>query len=482
MKNFIVSLVVILSAIFSLSSCLGDSTEYTYYDDCAITGFSLGTLNRYYHKTKSDGTDSVYKRTLSCSSYTFYIDQEKREIWNKDSLPYGIDASKVICTISTKNNSVAYIKSMSSDSLKTYSSSDSIDFSTPRQVFVYNTNSNGYNVYTVRVNVHQEKGDTCTWSMVASSNAAIGKLKAMKAVANNGKVYVFGNDGTESKLYTTDENDGVNWFEITTAPALDVDAYKNVLVKDGSFYVLSNGQILKSSDAINWTAIANSDIRQLVAASSFRLYALSANGTLVSSSDEGASWTEEELDDATTLLPYNNISFVTSPLSTNANADKVLLYGSRDENEYASDSTAVVWTKVDEYADGSRNHKWNYIEYTRENNHKAPRLTNMQLVNYDNEIIAIGGKPIGACKKSAFNCIYRSGDGGITWRNDSVMYMPDGVNSDTEVFGFVVDSSNSVWIICGGTGRTFKGRINRLAWKKEQEYFTEAKKRNLYIE
>lgn len=477
MKNFIISLIVILSAVFSLSSCLGEGTEYTYYDDAAITGFSLGTLNCYYHAKKADGTDSIYKRTLNCSKYSFSIDQQKREIWNNDSLPMEIDASKVVCTISAKNGGVTYIKHVNSDTLDVFNSKDSIDFSQPRDFYVYNTNGTGYNKYTIRVNVHKENGDSCIWTKVADANATIAGLKAMKAIAFKGDVYVFGHDGANFKLYSTPENDGVNWSEVPASSALSADTYKNVVLRDGVLYVLSNGQILKSTDAMNWTAVANTDIRQLVAASSFRLYALSATGTMVSSVDEGETWVEEELDDTPALLPYDNVSFVVSPLSTNAGAERILLYGSRDANEYAADVNATVWTKIDENTNGSRNHKWNYIEYTSENRFPAPRLTNMQIVNYDKEIIAIGGKGIGACKKNGLDAIYRSGDGGLTWRNDSVMSMPEDVNSDKEVFGFTVDSDNSVWIICGGTGRIFKGRINRLAWKKEQDYFTEAKKR-----
>lgn len=76
MRKYLLSIALFIFTISTLSSCLGENDSYTYYNDAAITNFSLGTLNRYFHKTRVDGTDSVYKRTLNCSGYTFYIDHE----------------------------------------------------------------------------------------------------------------------------------------------------------------------------------------------------------------------------------------------------------------------------------------------------------------------------------------------------------------------------------------------------------------------
>ena len=65
-------------AMFAFSSCLNsDEDEITYYDDTAVTAFSLSAANRYIHTTASDGvTDSVYKTSLTVSGYAFSIDQQ----------------------------------------------------------------------------------------------------------------------------------------------------------------------------------------------------------------------------------------------------------------------------------------------------------------------------------------------------------------------------------------------------------------------
>jgi hypothetical protein len=36
-----------------------------------------------------------------------------------------------------------------------------------------------------------------------------------------------------------------------------------------------------------------------------------------------------------------------------------------------------------------------------------------------------------------------------------------------------VDSDNFIWIVNAKSGSTWRGRINRLGWKKEQTDFTE---------
>ena len=53
------------------------------------------------------------------------------------------------------------------------------------------------------------------------------------------------------------------------------------------------------------------------------------------------------------------------------------------------------------------------------------------------------------------------------------MSLPADINSSETTFTMVADGVNSVWVICGGTGQVWKGRINRVAWKQEDKYFEE---------
>ncbi len=472
MRRFLLA-VLSIPLLAAMTSCLGD-TDYTYYDDAAITAFYLGTLNRYYTVTKESG-DSIYKRTLDCSGYTFNIDHLAGLIWNSDSLPIEVDASKVVCTVTSRNGGTIAIKSMTSDSLFYYSSTDSLDFTEPRDFYVYGTSGMTLRHYVVSVNVHQEVGDTCIWTPVSAGNSALAALEEMKGLSNGKSIYLFGSDGEQTRVYTTAVDDGASWEELPVEPLLEVGASKSTILKGDTFFTYSEGQVLRSDDAQYWEAVSQVELRQLLGASRANLYALSEDGKILISSDEGASWAEEELDDDSALLPTEDISFACRALETNANTDKLVLIGNRSVEAYPEDETAVVWSKVDEYSEGARSNKWNYVAFAADNyNNRAPRAYNWQIVNYDeNNIKAVCGDGKKGSDAVAFDRIYHSGDDGITWRNDSVMCIPEGLSSSHTSFAFVADNVDSVWLICGGTGQVWKGRINRVAWKKDPDYFIE---------
>ena len=117
MTRKLLAFAVMLSAVLTLTSCLGDSDdEVIYPSDAAITSFTLGSL-KCYTTTSSKGVDSTYTTILKGSDYHFMIDQVNRTIYNLDSLPYGTDIAHVLCTILSKSSSSIAIKSMKSDSL-----------------------------------------------------------------------------------------------------------------------------------------------------------------------------------------------------------------------------------------------------------------------------------------------------------------------------------------------------------------------------
>jgi hypothetical protein len=198
-----------------------DSNSSTVYDDMAITAFKLTTVNRYLHTTTKAGKDSVYKKALS-NPVNFIIDQTTYEIYNTDSLPYGCDVKHVLATISSKNNGQIMIKSVVGDTLKFFSSTDSIDFTKPRQVQVYTSDLQKYRTYTVKVNVRQYDNSEMIWELKSLEDLPIDgadiyyeewskKVKAagLREFIGEGTVeaYAYSNDGT--LMVSTD--DGLTW-------------------------------------------------------------------------------------------------------------------------------------------------------------------------------------------------------------------------------------------------------------------------------
>ena len=474
MKKIYSFICLSLSTMFLLTSCLNDSNDTsTYYGDTAITAFTLGTLNRYTHVKTSTGKDSTYKTTLTGSSYYFYIDQVNKTIYNPDSLPIWTDNSKVVCTITSKNGGLIYSKSLKSDSIFYHNSSDSVDFSQPRTFYVYATDGSGYRQYTIKVNVHQELSDTFVWHKI-STNSTIAAFTGMKALELNGKILLFGTNGSETAIYSTPESDGAEWTKINTSVALDADAYKNIIAHNGMLFAKSNGSILKSADGASWTTVSGTtDITSLVASSTKNLFAIK-NHNLVSSHDGGVNWTKESLDDDSTLLPSRDFTYYTMSLPSNDSIDRVMIVGNRSADDYSTDTASVVWNKIEEYSNGSEAGTWTYFNVANDNySGYAPRLTNLTMVPYDDGVLAFGGDGIGKSKATAFNHFYQSRDNGITWKNNSVYHFPEGFSSSKTSFTAIKDSKNNLWIICGESGQIWRGRLNRLGWETTKTTFTE---------
>lgn len=160
----------LLTASWLLASCLSsDDGETTRYDDMAVSSFTLGTLNRYLHTTARSGADSIYKATFAANGYKMSIDQLNHRIYNTVGLPQGTDVAHVVCTVTTRNNGVVYVKSTTSDTLAYFQSAkDSIDFRQPRVFRVFANDGSGSRDYVVTLNVRQQASGQVQWTQMPS--------------------------------------------------------------------------------------------------------------------------------------------------------------------------------------------------------------------------------------------------------------------------------------------------------------------------
>lgn len=493
MKSIIQPLVLLCMTAVLAASCLGDddNSDITYYGDTAITAFSLGTLNRYI-TTKATSTfdddgnpvDSTYTTTVTGSSYKFYIDQLKSEIYNPDSLPTGTDTTRVICSVTSKNSGLVvinYTNAEGADSLAYYSSSDSVDFSKVRDFRVYSTDGTAYRKYSVKVNVHKEEADSFTWNAPVS----VEKLKSMagmKAVCHNKAMLLFGSDGTQTHVYTLSLNGTAALNEITTNTTLDADAYNNVISDGDNLYTLSNGTLMLSADGASWydatmlngastSAVALSDLKRLVGVNSKYAYAITADGIARADLSTMWNWTKgDNLNDEAEWLPSRDITSGVFALKANSNSERIIMVGNRDASTYQTDTAAVVWSKIEEYANGSDTHKW--ILCNGDNTMLLPRLAGLTVVAYGDALVALGGSGLGGCTKAGFQQLYVSLDNGLTWQSNSSYPLPDEfTNGASNVFTMAVDDANCLWIISGGEGKVWRGRLNKLGWTTDETSF-----------
>lgn len=472
MKSKFAAFALLFATVFALASCLSSNDDYTYTDDSAITSFSVSSGKQYVHIKSSAGADSVVTKEITLSSYKFYIDQVKCEIYNPDSLPCGVDAKKLLCSVSSGNSGTVVIKSMTSDSLSFFSTSDSLDFSVERQLQVYSNSALGIRKYTVKVNVHTEAPDSFVWHAKPDCEA-LKSLVGVNTVALGEKILLFGSNGTNTLVFT---NNGGSWAAAPQPQALPADAYRSVVVKDNKAYISNGGKIMATTDGVNWTTTGTATgITRLVAASRFRLYGYAADGRLMASSDNGNSWTVSTIDDDMNLLPTNETTYVSMAVNSNALTDRVLLIGTRDNSQYPSDKYLTVWSKIDEGANNSENQPWAYYDVTRDNKHTSPLMTDIHAVAYDDGVFVLGTKA-GA---EGLPTLYKTRDNGITWNVDTVLAVPatfnDGLALSTgkTAYSIVADSSNRLWLVNAKNGKIWCGRINRLGWKKEQTEYTE---------
>ena len=174
------------------------------------------------------------------------------------------------------------------------------------------------------------------------------------------------------------------------------------------------------------------------------------------------------------MMPTDNVSYGSFALATDENTERIIIVGNRDINNsaYAEDSVAMAWSKIEEYAAGSRQHSW--IFNSEYNGYRLPRLSNLSVIVYDDALVALGGSGLGTSTAEAFSHFYVSEDYGLTWHTDDTYYLPEGfANGDKDVFTMTSDDDNYIWVVCGGTGEVWRGRLNRLGWKEEQTSFTE---------
>ena len=481
MKQIKTTYLLIAMLLGTLASCTStdDDTTVTLYDDAAITSFQLGTMNRYVNDEKT---------TFKGSDYLFHIDQINRTIFNTDSLPLGTDITKVVCYLSTYNNSSPFLVSQDGTYMTYYAGTDSIDFSTPRTFCVASSSNVGYTNYTVKVNVHQKDPDAFEWQKMAN----VPVMTGLRALSFNDRIYVFGNEGGTTKAYYTE--DGTSWTPATLPALTDADAWGNAVANLDSLYIMDGTNIYRSADVNTWVTDGSKlpdgiTLECLLGASSTEVYAIDTNGSLITKYCGGQLplWIEakDETESSFDALPTQDITMVSYPLNLSDSTDYVLMAGNKQTDDTWN---GQLWRRIVDYSEtgiislleeyittlieGKDDYpewirKWTYVDRADDHRYELPALENIQLVRYDDVLLAFGGMGLNGTPTDALRTIYISRDNGITWKEATYSMPPtDGnatFNSAATSFSATADG-NYIWIVCAGTGEVWRGQLNRVAW------------------
>ena len=462
------SLALLFSAGFVFASCLNDNDrDITYYDDTAITAFTLGKLSLRVDSTTKDGKkDSVYYRKLDAKNYVFYIDQINKRVYNLDSLPYGVNQKKIVGTFSTRNAGVVTLKSLTSDSTAYYKNGqDSVDFTSERTFVVYSNSQKYSQKYTVDVRVHKQKPNDFKWNNLATVSA-FASLQGLRVANAGSMVLVFGSTGSATVVYGSPIADGKSWAKLAPSFSPDANAWKNAVSFNGTAYVLSGGRLWKSDDATSWTdlGVAASGMSRLLGASNAGLHLLGTDGQLYLAKAGTTQIASQALAASSGYLPQQDFNMVVWNHSASDKTEQVVLLGNRTEAGHASDSAPVVWGKVFEYGQANSTQKWAYYN-SLEAEPRLPRMSNLQVVAHGPVLLAVGGAGMGASSSvQALKDLYVSADGGLSWRTNRIYTMPADIAKNTTHFAMGTDKDNHIWLVCAGTGKVWRVRKNSVGW------------------
>lgn len=408
MKKLLYTLMLLAAAATGLVACSGDDDTTEVTSDCYISAFQMKALKRIVTTISSTGADSDYVTTTNASAMLMRIDHKTGTITNVEPLPLGSQLDKVLITL-TAYGTVIHAQQNDTTAWTVYSSTDSLDFTSPRIFRVLANNGHGWRDYTVTLNVREDNAYNYTWQRQADLTAMAGMVDA-KLLTIDGHLRLISRDAA-----------GVCYADGTPCQGLpsDAEVRSAVVYGDQLWMTTASGNIFRSADGSVWQQVAQTEeaLRvQLFAASHNALYSIThdtqeAASYAVASSTDGHTWTPMAIEnmaftDAATGIAYTQ---------TNGNARVLLL-----ADVYNDDTEAPLFS-------------WSLLEGSGEawlpfndtsTQYALPRWQYPTIVTYNNWLMALGdGERSGA--HATLSTIYISYDNGVNWKTDSYLAVPD---------------------------------------------------------
>ena len=432
-----------LSLMF-VSSCIKDEEE-VHTPTCAITSMSVNDITSYLTTKASDGTDSIYTRTISGRYIKFNIDQVNGRIYSIDSLPNWANLKRVVASFSYTG--VLYAKWSGDGNYYPISNGkDSLDLSTPLDLMVVASDGVSSKHYTAVIYRYTANADSMLWA--APINLNIQPTSSPKLISANGQLYIF-TDIAGKPTVSYGMADGSAWFtkaELTT-PATHLDC-QSVQYFNGKFYALDvDGTIYASTDGTTWDVASAQKVVRLLTADRFYLYAF--DGTQILATTDLNTWTTNGRR-YMNLLPSQFISSAAYNTHTNDNLQVDVLTGVCSQES----SQAVVWYKI-AAKEQSSNQQWDCMSMTANNPYPLPALNNLTIFHYNDALYALGGSN---------KQFYKSEDNGITWKEvTEYQFPPSGLIPDKHV-SVAVSNEHVIMVQTNSEGGVtmWKGKINKL--------------------
>lgn len=460
-NNLMTRCLLILLMLPFLASCSEDSDDIVSNDYCYIRSVTLGAIKRKVEQRDDEGNVSTVSTSVTGSNFAMTIDQRNNTIENRDSLPYGCQLSAVLVTIAFDGSVVKYRVKDSNNEWTAYNSTDSLDLTMPLELHLTSNDNLSSRVYTFKVNVHKQEGDSLVWKKCESEVTPLTGMTDMKVFLLNDKLMVLGKNASAVVLA---ERSGIEaqgtWEEaVTTNLPLTADL-QTLRQCAGTLYLsTSEGNVLSSTDAKTWQqegATYTAGLT-LIEKTDDYYYALS-EGKILSSFD-AVTWEEEKLDTKADSLPDAGVRAL-SLQQANGNF-RIVMVGQRQDCQ-----NAIVWNKA--WNDGwdiyESDAEWMYFPSSPDNRIPCPRLQYLNLIAYDGKCVVFGGASLDNTH-GALDAMYVSQDYGITWRPSTELHLPAALKGVDGCVTSTVDKNNYIWIITNA--QVWRGRLNRLGFAQQ---------------
>lgn len=437
-------------------SCSNDttSTKVEVNSHCAITSAVLGNLQRtVYTKSETTGKDTSYVLGVAGNAYHMYIDQLKQEIYNPDSLPMGTRPDKVVFASIAADGEIFYRNTNGRDTI--FTGKDTLDFTQPIKFTCYAYDGSQSKSYTVRVNIHQVKSESFTWSELGEYADIFEGVTSQKAFAIDGRIVIVAMKNGTPVCISNTKDAPTTWECVATSGVNDI-APAEIQLFHGVFYALDGGKLMQSADGVTWTdANAPVSITTLLAVGKDEMYAYDGNQILLTTDAE--TWAPDATIDDITALPVANVASAWSQMAFNSNFSYTII-GGLDTN-----GNSVIWKKTTD-KQGTNTDPWTIYPQSDELKHTYPAFSQGTMMCYDNKLYSLGMTSAGLSN------FYISADGGRNWIEQTEESLAFG-DADATSYSTTVDADNYIWIIYAPSGKIVKGRLNRLSFAPNQTVF-----------
>ncbi len=456
MKNIFLSIFTALMAVLCLTACVQDEDQETLvYQDTALLNFVIRAGKVAKITKNAAGKDSSYNVMTDLSQYRFHIDQLTNTIYNTKKLPFGTNVTKLVGTMVAKNGGVVFVKYGTLEQYVLFRATDSIDYSAPVDVRVYDVKGEQYRSYTLTVNVEKQAENAFSWGDKLATIDELKSLQNIKLLQLGSKMLVLGSDGTTTKVFETALNDGKNWKQVSGNMPLEADVCDNVASIGNKLFALVNHSLYESEDAKNWTSVSDNAIARLLGANGTTLYALKTDGGLVASTDNGKNWNEETLDSDKKYLPQNKV-FITTQ------AGSVMFLG-LDKATITNEIKPIhIWRELSLVDNGATKNMWTYYGRDAVKGLPANAYQTWNVIGYANSLMTVVKNTDEKTMKAQPFVYYISKDGGLNWAKSSSLYLPTTLNTEATNVAQAIDTDKNVWLVAEKTGEVWKASATTL--------------------